>query len=294
MVGDFVRGQECPRCLGAGLRGARGRGNSARPMKTETATASLSEVFSSIQGEGPFVGVRQIFVRLYGCHRRCEFCDSPETVTAWQPAGFKPQGFRVEFPAGSGVFEQHVNPVGVDEVMALFARFDSPRGLHHSVAITGGEPLLHAGFLRELLPRIREAGLKTYLETAGDLFHELELVLAHTDIVAMDLKLPSVTKNEASWGHHRKFLQRCVDAGVEVFAKAIVSGETSDADVAEAARIVAEVAPETVFVLQPMTAFGSAKKVPTAGQLIAWHSLAAGIARNVRVIPQCHKMMGQL
>lgn len=263
-------------------------------MKTATITASLTEVFSSIQGEGPYVGVRQIFVRFYGCHRRCEFCDSPETVTAWQPSGFKPQGFRVEWPAGSGRFEVHPNPVDAEEVMALVRRFDEPRGVNHSVALTGGEPLMHAGFLRELMPQIRATGLKTYLETAGDLFHELELVLPHTDIVAMDIKLPSVTKNEASWGHHRKFLQRCADAGVEVYAKAIVSGETSEDDVREAARLVADVAPDTLLVLQPMTAFGAATKVPRAGQVIAWHALAASIARNVRVIPQCHKMMGQL
>ena len=257
-------------------------------------TAHLTEVFSSVQGEGPYVGARQIFVRFYGCHRRCEFCDSPETVTAWQPAGFKPATFRIETPPGSNRFETHANPVSPDDLAAIIARFDQPRGLHHSVAITGGEPLLHAAFLREIMPQIRATGLKTYLETAGDLFHELELVLAFTDIVAMDFKLPSVTKNEPSWGHHRQFLRRCADAGVEVFAKAIVSGETSDADIREAARIISETAPETPLILQPLTPFGPAKNAARPDQLLRWQALAAGIARDVRVIPQCHKMMGQL
>jgi len=259
-----------------------------------TATAHLTEVFSSVQGEGPYVGVRQVFLRFYGCHRRCAYCDSPETVTAWQPAGFRPEGFRVEVPPGSGTFEAHGNPAGVEDVLALLARLDQPRGLHHSVALTGGEPLLHAPFLRELMPRIRELGMKTYLETAGDLFHEFETVLAVTDIVAMDIKLPSVTKNGPAWGHHRQFLQRCVDAGVEVFVKAIVSGDTKDEDIRVSAEIIAGAAPGTLFVLQPLTPFGTETAVPTAGQLLQWQKLAGGTLAEVRVIPQCHKMTGNL
>jgi organic radical activating enzyme len=259
-----------------------------------TDTAQLTEVFSSIQGEGPYVGARQIFVRFYGCHRRCEFCDSPETVTAWQPAGFQPELFRMELPPGSGRFQIHSNPVQLEKLLMLVAQLDEPRGLHHSVAITGGEPLLHAAFLREMMPRIRDLGMKTYLETAGDLYHELEMVLAFTDIVAMDIKLPSVTKNGPAWGHHKKFLQRCADAGVTVFAKAIVSGETSDDDIRESARIIASTAPDTLFVLQPLTPFGTARIAPTAGQLLRWQALANETAHNVRVIPQCHKMMGHL
>lgn len=262
--------------------------------KTATTSAHLTEVFSSIQGEGPYVGVRQIFVRFYGCHRRCEFCDSPETVTAWQPAGFKPASFRVETPAGSGRFDSIANPVSIDALIELIASFEAVKGLNHSVALTGGEPLLHAGFLSELMPRIRELGLKTYLETAGDLFHELDRVIAATDIVAMDLKLPSVTKNEPAWGHHKKFLQRCRDAGVEVFAKAIVGVDTSDDDLLNTAKLIAEIAPETLLVFQPLTPFGSVKTGPTPAQLLRWHTLAREVLPDVRVIPQCHKMMGHL
>lgn len=259
-----------------------------------TTTAHLTEVFSSVQGEGPYVGARHVFVRFYGCHRRCAFCDSPETVTAWQPAGHRPSQFRVESPPGSGRFAYHPNPVGPDDLAALVAGFDQPRGLHHAVALTGGEPLLHAAFLAEFMPALRARGLRTYLETAGDLFHELECVLAATDIVAMDVKLPSVTQNGPAWGHHRQFLQRCVDAGVEVFVKAIVSGETADDDVRETARLIAGVAPATLLVLQPLTPHGAATAVPAAGQLLHWQELATATIPNVRVIPQCHKMMGNL
>ena len=36
----------------------------------------LSELFSSIQGEGPFIGERHFFIRFSGCHRKCIFCDT--------------------------------------------------------------------------------------------------------------------------------------------------------------------------------------------------------------------------
>jgi organic radical activating enzyme len=36
----------------------------------------VSEIFPGIQGEGKTVGTPVVFVRLYGCNLRCEWCDS--------------------------------------------------------------------------------------------------------------------------------------------------------------------------------------------------------------------------
>jgi len=260
----------------------------------EMRTAQLTELFSSIQGEGPYVGVRQIFVRFYGCHRRCRYCDSPETVTAWQPPRFKPATYQLEQTPGRRDFAAVPNPVDAGHLLEQFARFDAPRGIHHSIAFTGGEPLLHADFLRDLLPRLRDEGYTSYLETAGDLYHELEKILPWLDICAMDIKLPSVTGNEAAWGSHRKFLERCLGQGIATYAKVIVSDATTDDDLRHAIDLVGDVAPEMPFILQPMTPFGDATNPPRPDQLLRWQELAASTLHDARVIPQCHKMMGAL
>ena len=35
----------------------------------------ILEIFSSIKGEGPYVGERQIFIRLKDCNLDCIYCD---------------------------------------------------------------------------------------------------------------------------------------------------------------------------------------------------------------------------
>ena len=40
-------------------------------MKTK-----INEIFSSIQGEGPVVGYKQLFIRFCGCNLNCAYCDT--------------------------------------------------------------------------------------------------------------------------------------------------------------------------------------------------------------------------
>jgi organic radical activating enzyme len=257
-------------------------------------TATLTEVFSSVQGEGPYVGVRQVFIRFYGCHRRCSYCDSPETVPAWQPPGHRPATFRLEAAPGSADFRDEPNPVSIERLIGLVRTFDQPRGLHHSVSLTGGEPLVQSPFLRAFLPALEHAGLRTYLETSGDLFLDLEALLPWLDIAAMDIKLPSATLNEPAWANHRRFLKLCAENEVEVFAKAVVGADTDPVDIRHAAHLIADTAPDTLLVLQPVTPHGEALHPARPAQLLEWQAMARRIIPNVRVIPQCHKMFGAL
>ena len=40
----------------------------------------ISEIFSSLQGEGPYLGTKQIFVRFGRCNMHCVYCDELEKM----------------------------------------------------------------------------------------------------------------------------------------------------------------------------------------------------------------------
>ncbi len=72
--------------------------------------AYLSEIFSSVQGEGPYVGERHLFLRFCGCHRDCNYCDTDTGRT---------ETVLVEKVPGSGNFEQIPNPLTVEKLMEI-------------------------------------------------------------------------------------------------------------------------------------------------------------------------------
>ena len=39
-------------------------------------TAFIKEIFTSVQGEGFFIGEKQIFIRFCGCNLKCDYCDT--------------------------------------------------------------------------------------------------------------------------------------------------------------------------------------------------------------------------
>ncbi len=44
--------------------------------------APIREIFVSVQGEGPYVGYRQAFVRFPKCNLECLYCDTPKDWNA--------------------------------------------------------------------------------------------------------------------------------------------------------------------------------------------------------------------
>jgi len=224
--------------------------------------ARISEIFSSIQGEGPYVGRRQIFVRFDNCNMSCSFCD---TI---------PQKGSREY--------------SVEELSACIKDLNKTSP-HHSISLTGGEPLLQVDFLKTFLPTIKDLGFKIYLETNATLPEGLKEILDFIDIVAMDIKLPSSAGCEAFWQEHSEFLE--LSRGKEVFVKVVVTENTKDEDFINAVNLVRQCSREAAFVIQPVTASGTAKEISPA-RLLEYQKLAGQELKDVRVIPQLHKLIG--
>jgi organic radical activating enzyme len=238
----------------------------------------LYEIFSSVQGEGPLLGSRQVFVRFAGCNMSCSYCDTP---TAPDPATC-----RVEKAAGENVFTEIENPLDAGQAAKLINSYGLSR--HHSVSLTGGEPLLHVGYLLELIPLIKGSRQGIYLETNGTLPRELSEVIHLVDIVAMDIKLPGTSGVEPVWEEHRQFLK--IAGERQVMVKIVVNNYTRQSEIQKAAGIIREVSENIPLIIQPAT--DSGRICIDAGYVRQFQFLALDILRDVRVIPQTHVVMG--
>lgn len=242
------------------------------------ANGELIEVFTSVQGEGPYVGCRQLFVRLAGCNLDCAYCDTPFR------AGPR---FRFETAPGAGVFETIPNPVPAEQLAARIRSL--PLGEYQAVSITGGEPLLQARFLQELLAALDPVA-RIYLETNGTLVPELKAVVQLCDIVAMDIKLPSVSGRPMP-GQHAAFLRAA--AAREVFVKVVAGPHSSRDEIRRAAALVRAVDERIPLIIQPVTVADRPVPVPAA-HLLALQQCALELLSDVRVIPQVHPLIGML
>ncbi|MGE4490711.1 MAG: 7-carboxy-7-deazaguanine synthase QueE [Kiritimatiellales bacterium] len=250
-------------------------------------SAFVSEIFSSVQGEGINIGRRQLFVRFCECHRDCLYCDTPVERT---------NTVSIERIPGSGAFESVSNPLTPEELIEQLEPMNRPEWMHDDLFITGGEPLLQAGFLEHFLPLAQSRlGLPIHLETSGDLSNEFTQVSTWISHVLMDIKLPSVTGEPETWGKHRAFIEAIQQTSATATIKLVVSADTSDQDLTESAELISSTGIEAAVVLQPMTAALKTDRVPTARQVLTWQAqMAQALGRTVRVIPQCHKLMGLL
>ncbi len=230
-----------------------------------TPKAEITEIFSSVQGEGIFVGARQIFVRFKRCNMACEFCDTPNDIAV----------------------KEYTSAALMNEVKTI----DGSKGPHHSISLTGGEPLMYAEFLKSILPLLKKAGFKSYLETNGTLPNELESVIDLIDIVAMDLKLPSSTGGRAYWKEHLEFLKIAVRK--KVFVKSVVTTDTKKEDVIEAVGLIRRVNKKIPFIMQPASPVKNFDKKPGGNRLLEFLDIALkNEVENSRVIPQMHKILG--
>jgi len=250
--------------------------------KDRSDSAEVSEVFSSIQGEGLHAGKRHIFVRFCGCNLNCIYCDTRQAMRGRRSA-------RLEQTPGAGDFRAAANPMSCADVAASIRLL--ARAPHDAVSFTGGEPLLHDAFIGRLAPGVHALGLKTYLETNGTLPDNLARVLDQIDIIAMDIKLPQTqAAGRDLFSDHSRFLR--VASATGVFCKLVVPPVPDLVAVARAARMVAEVSEDIPLVLQPVTPTREVERGPSPSELTHCYEAARQALKDVRVIPQTHRFLG--
>jgi len=129
-----------------------------------TGAVRIIEVFHSVQGEGPFTGVRTSFVRTARCNLRCAWCD---TTYSFGPGKER-------------------------SIPSLLAEIGRHRT--RQVCLTGGEPLLQSESLA-LVRRLSHGGLTTVIETGGSL--DVSPFLGVPNVVlSVDVKCPSSKMQE--------------------------------------------------------------------------------------------------
>ncbi len=252
-------------------------------MTDKVNSAFLFEIFPSVQGEGPWIGERHIFVRFSGCDLRCCYCDTPDSVQVG-PDDSSPKFCRIRTATGANEYEQVPNPVSVADLTNYCARFIIPGPSHPTISLTGGEPLLHASFLAAWLPTVRDT-FRIYLETNGIHVAAMRELRDLVDVVSMDFKLPSAARLRPFWEEHKQFLSEV--KGKSVYVKAVVTNDTTGADVITAAKIIAGSGQRVPLVLQP----ASGRYAPASALLLEFQDAALALVEDVRVIPQAHKIL---
>ena len=201
----------------------------------------LSEVFSSIQGEGGRVhgscfGKRQIFIRFSGCNLvegdtgyiGCFWCDSLNAQES------NTQYFKYEENPGSQKLINSNNPIGIAEIIRIIKKLITPD--LHSISLTGGEPLYQSDFVLNLSKALKSARIEypLYLETNGTIIldnSQMKQLATSFKYCCCDIKdLSSKVAPPDPWKKlvitELDFIRNMIKYGTETFAKLVVTSET--------------------------------------------------------------------
>lgn len=137
----------------------------------------VSEIYLSVQGEGPNVGEPTVFLRFGGCNLRCPGfpCDTPFAI----------------FPEFRNEWKKMTPEEIVEEVIKTAGPFEDI-----NVCLTGGEPFLQPNKeMRELVHRLSHNEHIDIVEafTNGAILWDVD-VKAFVDVI-MDWKLPGSGEN---------------------------------------------------------------------------------------------------
>ncbi|WP_367657418.1 7-carboxy-7-deazaguanine synthase QueE [Clavibacter michiganensis] len=133
-------------------------------------TVEVSEVFTSIQGEGPSAGHPAVFLRLAHCNLACSWCDTPYS---WDWSRYD----RESESSHKDVFD-------------IAGSLEADLCRTNLLIVTGGEPLLQQRNLLLLFDelRLRIPALRIEIETNGTIRPSRDLI-SHVSLFVVSPKL---------------------------------------------------------------------------------------------------------
>jgi 7-carboxy-7-deazaguanine synthase len=242
-------------------------------QRTENKTrARVSEIFTSIEGEGIFVGKKTMFIRLSGCHLKCRWCDT-----------------KYALPLDSGTDYQ------IDEIKDVIIK--ELRPFTYKVNFTGGEPLLQTEAVIELADFVKkQTNVETYLESScfdSELFSK---VLPYIDICKIEFKTDDskVVEDEEYDNlilNEIKCLELAVESNKATYIKIVVTNSTNLESFKNLVYNISEkIKPSDILGLVIQPSFGIDR--PTVNKLLDTYDIVQPMFPEVRIIPQLHKEIG--
>ena len=215
-------------------------------------STKIREIFTSIQGEGPYVGQKHIFVRFCKCNLNCAYCDT-------------------DFNS------QNAKDYNIDDLALNLADNDA-----EVISFTGGEPLLELDFLKEFLSEYKsKLNKKIYLETNGTLYKNLAQIIDYIDIISMDIKLESATGQKNLFFENEEFLK--IAQKKETFIKAVFDENISDDEIEKTTTLAKKY--NTLLILQPKMPINKGLDLDNI------YNKFYKKYKNIRLIPQVHKYL---
>jgi organic radical activating enzyme len=124
-----------------------GQNKILKPEIHDGQNLDVQEIFSTLQGEGPYAGHPSVFIRLGGCNLACDFCDT-------------------EFDSYKNISLKKIT----EEVLNL-AKNSEGRVVRKLIVITGGEPLRQP--IEQLCAELIKLDFLIQIETNGTIFRDL-------------------------------------------------------------------------------------------------------------------------
>jgi organic radical activating enzyme len=232
----------------------------------------LSEIFTSIEGEGILFGTKTMFVRMAGCHLKCYWCDTNYALAM-----------------NSG------NTYSIDQVKKMMK--EQLQNNTYKINFTGGEPLIQYEAVKDLAKFTKEdLGLRTYIESSCYDINRFNKIIPYIDICKIEFKTKDSEAVDIK--HYEHLLNNeveCLRTAIEnkkiTFIKIVVSNSTTVKEFKKLIEIIFNtVKSEELagFIIQPTNNINE----PTVDRLLQFYDLIYPRYNEVRIIPQLHKIIG--